>query len=123
LPADDANLETTFTGSNYTEVATDDDDYVSQTAVQEYPIFLFKKTFTNDWSFSITWKGKSNVSTYTNSVYLQIYNRDVASWEAVDSNSATAPGDEMIITGTISENLSNYFDESHVIACRVYQDK
>jgi len=53
-------------------------------------------------------------------VFLQIYNQNTTTWDAVDSDNASAVNTDFILKGTIPD-LTNYKDGSNVMSCRVYQ--
>lgn len=68
------------------------------------------------------WKGKTNLAPSQSTVYLQIYNRNSDSWETLDSDDTTGSDTEFSLSGTQSSNLSDYYDASNWVACRVYQE-
>lgn len=104
-------------------MALDDDIYVEQTANGEYAIFEWKNQNNNDTDVIIvSWKGKSSRATSTSVAYLQIYNQTSDVWEELDSDNATAADTEFTLSGTQSTNLSDYYDASNWVACRVYQE-
>ncbi len=122
LPLNDANLETSFTCPEYYDVQIDDNIYVSQLANNENVIFLFKRQNDNNTdNITIDWIGKTDLSPITSTVYLQIYNQDLASWETKDSDNTTLADIEFILTSTISINVEDYYDVSYWVAWRVYQ--
>jgi len=125
LPLDDADLENLFTQSEYNNVELDDDNYAIQSATNEYSVTLFKDKHTNDTDpIRVVWKGKSSLAPYTNTIRLQIYDRVTGGgqWVNVDSNSAAVADEEFTLEGTITTNLSNYYDASYWVSFRVYQE-
>ena len=74
-----------------------------------------------DSRFSLIWNGQSNVAPSSYSVYLQIYNRTLDEWETLDTESSVAVNTDFDLTASISASLSDYYDASSWIACRVYQ--
>lgn len=120
LPADDTDLSGAFTAQNYTDVATDDNNYVTQSSVGQYAMFLFKDQNTYKAGCKITWKGKSDYACSSSTVFLQMYNRTTTEWTTVDSDDATAANTEFTLTYTLSDP-TNYVDASFWVACRVYQ--
>ena len=125
LESDDANLTTTFSEQEYTDVATDDDDFVDLEGNGVYQKFLFKEyneDNNNTDNFVITWKGKTTLAPSDSSVYLQIYNRDTPSWETIDTESSANANTEFTLSGVKTTSLSDYYDESYVVDCRVYQE-
>jgi hypothetical protein len=146
LPTDDMELETAFTVGDYHDVSADDNYYTDQTADGEYAVFLFKNySASNTGDISPLWKGKSTVAPSSKTVYLQIYNYNTNSWEAVDSDSGTAADTEFTLEGEITSNVAYYYkvglgefsDElgswddalgtwesggGYWVSCRVYQE-
>jgi hypothetical protein len=123
LATNDTSLTVPFTTADYTKVGTDDNNYVSQSGVNNIN-FLFKEPNADaeNSNFTITWKGKSSLAPSTSAVYLQIYNRDSAEWEALDSDNSTAADTKFTLTGGKSADLANYFDANFIVSARVYQD-
>jgi hypothetical protein len=124
LPAADGDLENAFVIQDYLDVSLDDATRVSQSATNpEFSIFLFKdNNIVVPQEVTLTWNGQSSLAPSTTPVYLQVYNRNSTTWEAVDDNSIAGANTDFTLTGSISTNLSNYFDANGFIACRVYQD-
>ena len=125
LESDDANLTTVFSEQEYTDVATDDDVFVDLEGNGVYQKFLFKEyneDNNNTDNFVITWKGKTTLAPSDSSVYLQIYNRDTPSWETIDTESSANANTEFTLSGIKTTSLSDYYDESYVVDCRVYQE-
>jgi hypothetical protein len=116
----DDNLENTYTGTEITNVSTDNDVYTDQTATGEYAIHQFKDT-TNENTVTLNWKGKTTQATTINPVILEIYNRNTTEWENVDSEASVGADTEFILTGEIAD-LTNYKDGNGTISCRVYQN-
>ena len=124
LESDDANLTTVFSEQEYTDVGTDDDDFVDLEGNGVYQKFLFKEyneDNNNTDNFVITWKGKTTLAPSDSSVYLQIYNRDTPSWETIDTESSANANTEFTLSGIKTTSLSDYYDEDYVVNCRVYQ--
>ena len=126
LPSDDTDRDTAFASTDYTDVATDNNVYVQQSAyapTQPYSVFLWKNKH-NDSQAIIepNWIGKASLAPSSSTVYLQIYNRDSTTWETLDSDNTTAANTEFTLTGTQDTSLNNYYDASHWVACRVYQE-
>jgi hypothetical protein len=120
LPADDADLENSYTGQNYTDVGASNDTRVSQSATGEYAIHQFKDYVGGLSSCTLHWEGQTNSLPSLSTVYLQIYNRDTPAWENVDSDNSSAVNTDFVLTGSIPD-LTNYKDINSVISCRVYQ--
>ena len=122
LPADDADLETIFSGVDYTTVELDDGSYVTQSAVGEFSIFLFKNRNISQQHIKIGWTGQTDRAASESAVYLQIYNRTTMLWEDVASNNIASENEDFNLGGWITQNLDDYFDPDFQIACRVYQE-
>lgn len=124
LPTDDAELDTAYSTSEYTTVATDDG---SRVAVEGsgYVLHQFKKAFTNNsLGPTITWNGQSTLAPSSATVYLQIYNYNTPGWETLSSNNSASAGADFTLVGGISANISNYYTGSgskYLAAFRVYQ--
>lgn len=82
---------------------------------------LIKNQTTSQVPVTISWVGKSNRSTVTSPIYLQIWNRTTLTWEDLDSDSTTAAGLEVVLSATKVSGLASYYDGSFIIAARVYQ--
>jgi len=123
LPVDDADLETAFTDQDYTDVATDDEALVVQTATTDkYAAFLFKDKNTEQNTITIQWKGQSNLAPSDSTIYLQIYNRTTPAWETIDSDNVTGANTDLELEDQIAADLDDYFDEDFQVSCRVYQE-
>jgi len=120
LPGDDTNLETDYTGGDVTDVETINNVRVDQTGTDDFIIHQFK-TFISESSATITSVGQSTQATSTSTVYLQIYNRDTTTWDAIDNDNTTNANTDFTLTGVVAD-LTNYKDASNVISCRVYQE-
>ena len=121
LPGNDDNLENAFTSQDYSDVLTDDETRISQSATGEYAIFLFKNKNDSQENITLNWNGQSDRSPSDSAVYLQIYNRNSTTWENLDSDDTTGANTDFDLTGTQSANLNNYFDDDFWISWRVYQ--
>ena len=122
LPNDDTDLETHFSIQDYADVATDNNVYVSQSATGQYATFLFKDILLAENNVvNITCKARASIAPSSSTVYLQIYNRNLSSWETKTSNSVTAANVKFTMSYTLN-NLSDYKDINGWIACRVYQE-
>lgn len=122
LSSTDANLSNLFTSAEYTGVATADSSFVTQTATDQYSVFEFKnKGNASTDNIVVTWIGQSNIAPTTSPVYLQIYNRNSSTWETLDSNNSALANTNFPLTGSKTSSLSNYYDGSNWVSCRVYQ--
>jgi len=122
LPIDDTNLSIDFGGSDYVKVRYQDNITVSQTASNQYAVFLFKdQNASSDYEIHIRCRVKSSLAPLIRDVILQIYNRDSSAWETLDSNNTSGADTYFILTGDIITHVSKYYDANNWIACRLYQ--
>jgi hypothetical protein len=122
LPANDNDLETGYSGTDYTDVASNNAIRVAQVTDtgKPYTIHQFKDYVGSNNSCTLTWDGQSDLAPSLSTVYLQIYNRNTSTWVEVDSDNLAAANTDFILTATIAD-LTNYKDVNSVISCRVYQ--
>jgi len=121
LPANDADLETSYSVGDISDVSSKNDIRVAQLASNEYAIHQFKDHTSVANSAGLEWEGQSDLSCAVSTVYLQIYNRNSSTWETVDSNNSTAANTDFSLIANIVD-LTNYKDINTVICCRVYQE-
>lgn len=122
LPAADSNLSNLFITSEYTAVATEDSVTADQAATNQYAMILFKnKGNTSSDDINVSWIGKSSIAPSASTAVLQIYNRNSGLWETLDSNSTAAANTPFTLSGSKVSGLSNYYDGSNWVSCRVYQ--
>jgi len=96
---------------------------VVQTASDEFAIFEWKDQNTNSTDkIEPSWNGQTDRAPSVSTVYLQIYNRNSTTWETLDSDNTTGINTDFDLTGTQSINLSDYYDGSNWVSCRVYQE-
>jgi len=122
LPGNDTDLENVFTAGDYDDVSTDNGVRVCQSASEQYSIFLFKDKWTQEDIIEVQWNGQSDLAPSSSTVFLQIYNRNSTTWETLDSDSISVASTDFTLAGSQTTNLSNYFDASFWISCRVYQN-
>lgn len=122
LPSTDANLDNLFISSEYSNVATEDAVFTTQSATNEYSVILFKNKglYVTD-NIVVTWIGQSNIAPSASTVYLQIYNRTSGLWETLDSDNATGVDTNFTLSGTKTSSLTDYYDANLWVSCRVYQ--
>jgi hypothetical protein len=96
--------------------------FVNQISYGGHAVFLFKDKYNKLATIEPTWTGQSDYAPTTSTVYLQIYNRNSTTWETVDSNNTSGADANFTLTGTITTNLSDYFDANWWVSCRVYQE-
>ena len=121
LPGDETDLETDYTPQNVTDVSTIDGTRVDQTATGEFMIHQFKNFVGAETSVTVTSVSQSTQALSTSTAYLQIYNLNTTTWDAVDNDNTTAANTNFTLEGDIAD-LTNYKDDSNVITCRVYQE-
>lgn len=121
LPSD-VNLTTLLTATGDSNVAIDDGIYEDQSATSEYSIFYFRNRGVNITdNIVVTWKGKTDLAPSSSDVVLQIYNRATPGWETLDTDSTTGADTDFTLTGTISADMEDYYDDQLWVDCRVYQ--
>lgn len=122
LPADDTNLSTEYTSGNYLDVADDDDQYVELTGNGTYFVHQFKKKNNNSADqIDVAIILKTSLAPSAKAVYLQIYNRTSAEWENVDINNSENANTEFTLSGSVLNNLENYYDVDNWVSFRIYQ--
>jgi hypothetical protein len=114
-------LETNYSAQDYLDVDTKNDVRVSQSATDEFAIHQFKDFVGNTNSADLEWEGQTNCAPSFSTVYLQIYNHNTDTWDAVDSDNSSSADTDFTLSGNIAD-LTNYKDASNVISCRVYQE-
>jgi hypothetical protein len=120
LPANDNDLEVGYTAQDETDVATSNNVRVGQTATLQYMIHQFKDFVGANTYCSVEWEGQTSLAPNLSTVYLQIYNRTSGLWEDLDTDNASAPDTDFILTANIPD-LTDYKDASGIISCRIYQ--
>ena len=123
LPSDDTDLENAFGGTDYADVATNNEVYVTQTAQGQFPIFLFKIKNDSAQSIKVAWNGNSDMAPSDATVYLQIYDRVTAggTWVTLDSNNSAAADEDFNLSGEIFSDYNKYYDSDFYISIRAYQ--
>ncbi len=122
LPLTSANGDILFNPTEYVEVAAEDNTYATQTATNQWCLFIFKdRGIANTEDIHVTWQGKSNVAPSVSTVYLQIYNTNSNTWETMSSDSTSSAGVNFTLVGDITSNQTHYYDASLWVTCRIYQ--
>ena len=107
----------------YSDVATENDVYVAQEGTSEYLVIQFKNQFDdNTGSINIICKARSDLAPMSAPVYLQIYNRTSGLWETIDTDNSSSADTKFTLSAAVSTGLSNYYDGSYWVACRIYQE-
>ena len=120
MPGTEADLETSYTAGEVTDVATDDAVRVCQTATGQYAIHLFKNYIGASSTVSVLWNGQSSIAPSSEKVVLQVYNFDDSQWDDLDEENAAAANTDFNLTSAV-DPAANYRDGSGVMVCRVYQ--
>src|SRR3990167_6894772 len=120
LPTDAADLVTTYTSQEETDVSSSDDVRVSQSSGTGYMIHQFKNSTGSHATCTINLECRSSVAASTSTVYLQIYNQNSLAWETLDSNSFSLADVDFTFSKAVS-SLTNYKDGNNVISVRVHQ--
>ena len=121
LPTDDADLATLFSDAEISDVATDDSNRVALTGTG-YLIKQFKNRATGNKPVNGKWNGQVSLAPTSATVYLQVYNRNTTTWETLASNNTADADTDFNLKGSVSEDLSDYYDAGFWIAFRVYQE-
>jgi hypothetical protein len=122
LPANDTNLATGFTAQDYADVLTNNEVRVDQSTNGQFAVFLFKDKYSGTDTIAATWEGQSTLAPSSSTVYLQVYNKNSTTWETIASNNTESANTDFFLKGTVTSNLSDYFDANFWISCRVYQE-
>jgi len=87
-----------------------------------YGVFVWKDKHSDNTSVIIsTCILKTSIAPSVNTVYLQIYNRNLGAWETLDSDNVTAADTEFTLNGIQSTDLSYYYDANYFVIHRIYQ--
>jgi hypothetical protein len=121
LNSDDSTLSTTFNSTNYSNVTTEDSTFDTISG-DGYLNYLFKAYKSGGGNFLINVKAKSTKAPSSNTVYLQVYNRDTTSWENLDSDSSTGANTVFTLSGGKNSSLTDYYDSDNLLSLRVYQE-
>lgn len=122
LGGSDANLGNIFDSTGYANVVAQDLVYEDQSSTDDYAVVLFKNKGNSPTDvINVSWVGKVSVAPTTSTVVLQIYNRNSTTWETLDSDNTSSANVPFTLTGTKSTGLSDYYDGSNWVSCRVYQ--
>lgn len=79
------------------------------------------KNFVGDSSWAtIEAQGKSTLAPSLSPVYLQIYNRNTATWVTIDTDSESSADIDFVLAGTVLD-LTDYKNSQNLTTCRVYQ--
>jgi len=122
LPTDDADLETSYSDQDITDVGTSNNVWVGQNANLEYAVHQYKEYAGGDSVATVNWEGKSSIPPSTLPIYLQIYNQNTDEWETLASNNSAAVDTDFTLS-YIVPNLTNYKTVESIIVFRVYQQK
>lgn len=120
LPTNDNDLESTYTETDETNVATKNDVRVAQTGTSQYMIHQFKNFVGSQTSCQVECELQTTLAPSSSTVYLQIYNRNTSAWVTIDSDNTSGADTDFTLIAEVAD-LTNYKDASNVISCRVYQ--
>jgi hypothetical protein len=126
-------MENIFDSNGYLNVETVDGDTESQTATDQYAIFLFKDGHaSNSGSRIPTFTGQTTLACSDSPVVLQVYNYNSATWETLDSDSVSPASSNFSLTANVATNQTNYHtavkpdagcdDGLYWTAFRIYQN-
>jgi len=121
LPSTEADLENIYTSGEISQVASDNADRVSQSAIAQYAIHQYKTDVGVNTSWTFHWNGQSSLAPSTSVVKLQIYDIEGTTWEDLDEDNAAAANTDFDLTATVTSDLDHYKDVNNVVTCRVYQ--
>ena len=122
LPSDDTDLATDYSSQDNDDVEVDNGVRVDIEGQSGYLLHQFKDMSNNDTNkISVSWNGQTSLAPNSSTVYLQIYNRTTTLWETLDSNSTEDALTDFTLQGGRALSLSDYYDGSNWISCRVYQ--
>ena len=122
LPTNADPLDTTYSTQDKSDVQFDDATRVAVSGFNNL-IHLYKYRHTNNTDpINLTWNGQASIAPTSKTVKLQIYNFVTPGWEDVQTNSAAAANTDFTLTGTITTDLSEYYDDNNYVYARVYQD-
>src|SRR3990172_2491981 len=124
LPANETPLATQYSSQDYLDVATDD---AVRVAIEgegvEFAIHHYRYRHDNDTDdINIHWNGQTELAPTTSTVYLQIYNYTLASWENLDSDNTTGADTDFDLDGSITVGVGDYYDANNHVTIRVYQE-
>lgn len=121
LPLDDTDLTTPYSAQDYIDVSTKNNIWVSETETDgKYAVHQYKNFTSPHNVCTLNWQGQTDLGAYLSSVYLQIYNRNTASWQTVKINDSALENTDFDMTADIP-SLINYKDGNSMIASRIYQ--
>lgn len=84
--------------------------------------FHFQRQATvNTQVINVIWKGRSTYDSRVSPIFLQVFNQNSAQWENLDYDNTKPPDTDYILNGSVSANLSNYYDAGFTVTCRIYQ--
>lgn len=122
LPTTDADLDVYYSDTDEDTASTDDGGRVTAYGNSGYVIHQFKDQSDSALkTISVSWNGQASIACSSKTVYLQIYDRNLGSWETLDSDTTTAANTDFTLEGSKTSSLSDYYDSDNKISCRIYQ--
>lgn len=100
-------------------IAANDEDYVDQTATDEYAIHQYKDYVGAAGTVNVLWNGQSDLAPSASIVKLQVYNYDTPAWEDIDSDNATAADTDFDLSGAV--DTTDRISPQGTMTFRVYQ--
>lgn len=124
LPTDNANLATSYSSGDITDVETDDGVRVSIDGNDsQYLIHQFKTAHENATDdIRVSWNGQTIIACSVKAVYLQVYNHTSGLWETIDGDNTTAKDTDFDLVSLIDSGHANYYNGVYnEVSFRVYQ--
>lgn len=121
LQINNVDLINKFNSVNYGNVSIDDGDYFiergSQVMVREY-----KSQHNNNIdNITMTWKGRSTISSILSPIYIQIFNQNTQIWETMAKQTLVPADTDFQVIVIQNTNVSNYYDVNNIVTFRSYQ--
>lgn len=121
LATTSADLQSDLTTTQVSNVIGDDGGYFVQYG-SEFTALHFQRIATsNSQNINITWKGRSTYDSRVSPIFLQVFNQNSTQWETLDYDNTQSPDTDYILNGSVTSNLSNYYDSNNQVTCRIYQ--
>lgn len=120
LPLDDEDLSIEYAAQDVIDVSLDDEQRVAQISYGDYAIHQFKSTIKGAKA-TIKCNVRSSIAGDESPIYLQIYNKDLSSWETIDSDIITGADTDFNLEAVVAD-LTDYKDGDDEVSCRVWQE-
>lgn len=116
-----ADLQSDLNAYQVSNLSTDDGDYFIQRGSKFTALHFQRQATSNTQNINIIWKGRSTESSIVSPIYLQVFNLNSAQWETLDYDNTKPADTDYILWFNITSNLSNYYDSTNQVTCRIYQ--